>query len=154
MDVYQGHRCFLGARDALLEQAIYDGVTAGTIRNADDLDSLTLKIDRQFSQFPDSEPELRTRWATVSLMFEDPLYDVNYIYGGLLALKYFQLYSTRRDWFVSRYIALLKNGFNQPPAELLNRFLQIDLTGTALLHDDLELLSRRLDQIEANSAER
>ena len=150
----KGLDAFYGAQDALLEQAIYDGVTAGTIRNADDLDSLTLKIDRQFSQFPDSEPELRTRWATVSLMFEDPLYDVNYVYGGLLALKYFQLYSTRRDWFVSRYIALLKNGFNQPPAELLNRFLQIDLTGTALLHDDLELLSRRLDQIEANSAER
>ncbi|MFY9909434.1 MAG: hypothetical protein WAK56_06325, partial [Candidatus Sulfotelmatobacter sp.] len=99
----KGLDAFYGAQDALLEQAIYDGVTAGTIRNADDLDSLTLKIDRQFSQFPDSEPELRTRWATVSLMFEDPLYDVNYVYGGLLALKYFQLYSTRRDWFVSRY---------------------------------------------------
>jgi oligoendopeptidase F len=150
----KGLDAFYGAQDALLEQAIYDGVSAGTIRNADDLDSLSLKIDGQFSSFPASTPEVRTRWAMVSLMFEDPLYDVNYMYGGLLALKYYQLYTSRREWFVPRYIALLKNGFNQPPAELLNQFLGIDLSGPALLNDDLELLNRRLDQMEASSAGR
>lgn len=144
----KGLDAFYGAQDALLEQAIYDGVAAGAIRSADDLDSVTLKIDSQFSRFPASTPELRNRWATVSLMFEDPLYDVNYVYGGLLALKYYQLYSTRREWFVPRYIALLKNGFPQPPAELLNQFLGIDLAGPTLLNDDLELLQGRLDQLD------
>jgi oligoendopeptidase F len=148
----KGLDAFDGAQDALLEQSIYDGVSAGTIRNADDLDSLSLKIDRQFSQFPDSTPELRSRWAMVSLMFEDPLYDVNYVYGGLLALKYFQLYSTRREWFVPRYIALLKNGFDQAPATMLTHFLEIDVSGPALLKDDLELLNRRLDQMDATAA--
>jgi oligoendopeptidase F len=148
----KGLDAFYGAQDALLEQAIYDGVSAGTIRNADDLDNLTLKIDSQFSQFPPATPELHGRWAMVSLMFEDPLYDVNYVYGGLLALKYFQLYSARKDWFVPRYIALLKNGFDQPPAALLNRFLEIDLSGPALLNDDSELLGQRLDQMEGNPA--
>ena len=118
------------------------------ICNADDLDSLTLKIDSQFSQFPASTPELRTRWAMVSLMYEDPLYDVNYVYGGLLALKYYELYTTRHDWFVPRYMALLKNGFNQSPAELLHQFLDIDLSGPSLLNDDLALLNRRLTQLE------
>ena len=144
----KGLDAFYGAQDALLEQAIYDGVAAGTIRNADDLDRLSLKIDGQFSGFPASTPELRTRWALVSLMFEDPLYSVNYVFGGLLALKYFQLYSSRREWFVPRYIALLKNGFDQPPDELLNRFLGIDLSGPALLNDDLNLLGARLNQME------
>jgi oligoendopeptidase F len=148
----KGLDAFYGAQDALLEQAIYDGVAAGTIRNADDLDSLTLKIDGQFSLFPASTPELRARWATVSLMYEDPLYDVNYVYGGLLALKYYDLYTTRREWFVPRYIALLKNGFNQPPADLLRQFLGIDLSRPALLNDDLEELNRRLDQLEVNTA--
>ena len=150
----KGLDAFYGAQDALLEQAIYDGVSAGTIRNADDLDNLSLGIDGQFSQFPASTPELRNRWTTVSLMFEDPLYDVNYVYGGLLALKYYQLYSSRREWFVPRYIALLKNGFNQRPAELLNQFLGIDLTGPALLNDDLELLNRRLDEMEGSAGEK
>jgi oligoendopeptidase F len=146
----KGLDAFYGAQDALLEQAIYDGVAAGTVRNADDLDHLTLKIDGQFSQFPASEPELRTRWAMVSLMYEDPLYDVNYVYGGLLALKYFDLYKTKPEWFVPRYIALLKNGFNQSPAELLHQFLAIDLSA-ALLNDDLALLNCRLDQLETSS---
>ena len=146
----KGLDAFYGAQDALLEQAVYDGVASGTVRNADDLDNLTLRIAGQFSQFPASTPELRTRWATLSLMYEDPLYDVNYVYGGLLALKYYDLYTTRREWFVPRYIALLKNGFNQPPAQLLDQFLGIDLSGPALLNDDLVLLSRQLDQLEAN----
>jgi len=144
----KGLDAFYGAQDALLEQAIYDAVAAGTVRNADDLDGLTLKTDSQFSVFPPSVPELRTRWALVSLMYEDPLYNVNYVYGGLLALKYFQLYSTKREWFVPRYTALLKNGFDRPPAELLKDFLEIDLSSPSLLSDDFDLLNRRLDQME------
>ena len=129
-------------------------MAAGRVRNADDLDSLTVKIDGQFSQFPASTPELRTRWATVSLMYEDPLYDVNYVYGGLLALKYYDLYTTRREWFVPRYIALLKNGFDASPAELLQRFLETDLSGAGLLSDDLALLNRRLGEMEGNPVEK
>ncbi len=34
----KGLDAFYGAQDALLEQAIYDGVAGGTVRNADDLD--------------------------------------------------------------------------------------------------------------------
>jgi oligoendopeptidase F len=148
----KGLDAFYGAQDALLEQAIYDGVSDTSVRNADDLDDLTAKIDGQFSRFPASQPELRSRWAMISLMFEDPLYDVNYVYGGLLALKYYQLYSTRREWFAPRYIALLKNGFDRPPAELLQQFLDIDLSAPSLLNDDVELLGRRLDQIDATAS--
>ena len=150
----KGLDAFYGAQDALLEQAIYDGVAAGTIRNADDLDRLIVKIDSQFSQFPASTPELHNRWATVSLMYEDPLYDVNYVYGGLLALKYYHLYTTRKEWFVPRYVALLKNGFDAPPAELLKRFLDIDLSGAGLLEDGLAVLNSRLDQMETGTRQR
>jgi oligoendopeptidase F len=93
---------------------------------------------------------MRTRWAMVPHMYEDPLYDVNYVYGGLLALKYYDLYTRRRDWFVPRYIALLKNGFDEPPAELLDKFLSINLSSTTLLNDGLALLSKRLEQLETS----
>ena len=147
----KGLDAFYGAQDALLEQEIYDGVSAGTVRDADDLDKLTIGIDSQFSQFAASVPELRGRWATASLMFEDPLYNLNYVYGGLLALKYYELYLTRREWFVPRYIALLKNGFNNTPSELLLEFLEIDLSASSLLKDDLGLLNHRLDGMETES---
>jgi len=144
----KGLDAFYGAQDALLEQQIYDGVSAGSIRGADDLDKLTERVDGLFSSFPVSTPELRNRWAAVSLMYEDPLYDVNYVYGGLLALKYYQLYAANRQEFVPRYIALLKNGFDAPPAELLKRFLNVDLFDQSLLADDLDLLNQRLGQLE------
>jgi oligoendopeptidase F len=145
----KGLDALYGAEDALLEQEIYDGVSAGTIRGADDLDKVTESVDSQFSVFPAGRPELRNRWTMLSLMYEDPLYDVNYVYGGLLALKYFQLYSRDRDSFVPRYIALLKNGFDAPPAALLKRFLDIDLLASSLLADDLHLLDERLKQLES-----
>jgi oligoendopeptidase F len=81
-------------------------------------------------------------------MYEDPLYDVNYLFGGLLALKYYQLYTANRADFAPRYLALLKNGFDAPPEALLKRFLNIDLLDPALLTDDVALLNHRLDQLE------
>ena len=148
----KGLDAFYGAQDALLEQQIYEGVSRGDIRSADDLDKLTLQADTQFSAFPANTPELRNRWATLSLMYEDPLYNINYVYGGLLALKYYQLYISDREHFVPRYIALLKNGFDAPPAVLLQHYLSINLFDDSLLQDDLDLLSRRLDQLELSPA--
>lgn len=148
----KGLDAFYGAQDALLEEEIYDGVSQGSIRGADDLDRVTLQVDEQFSIFPATTPQLRNRWAAVSLMYEDPLYDVNYVYGGLLALKYFQLYSANREQFLPSYIALLKNGFDAPPAVLLKQFLKIDLQDDSLLKDDLALLNRRLGQLEASAS--
>ena len=144
----KGLDAFYGAQDALLEQQIYDGVSSGKIRGPDDLNKITEAVDSQFSVFLASTPELRSRWMTASLMYEDPLYDVNYVYGGLLALKYFQLYSRDREAFVPRYVALLKNGFDAPPATLLKKFLDIDLLAPSLLTDDLNLLDQRLKQLE------
>ncbi len=146
----KGLDAFYGAQDALLEQAIYDGVANESVRNADDLDKLTVANDGQFSIFPATTPELKNRWAMVSLMYEDPLYDVNYAYGGLLALNFYRLYSTRRDWFAPRYVALLKSGFDAPPDELLKRFLEIDLSSSQLLDDALAELETRLQQLETN----
>ena len=148
----KGLDAFYGAQDALLEQQLYEGVSKGDIRSADDLDKLTLQVDSQFSTFPATTPELRNRWATLSLMYEDPLYNINYIYGGLLALKYYQLYTADREHFLPRYIALLKNGFDAPPAALLQQYLNINLFDESLLKDDLALLDHRLDQLGAGAS--
>jgi oligoendopeptidase F len=85
-------------------------------------------------------------------MYEDPLYNINYVYGGLLALKYYQIYTADREHFLPRYIALLKNGFDAPPAVLLERYLNINLFDDSLLKDDLAILNRRLDQLVISPA--
>ena len=144
----KGLDAFYGAQDALLEQKIYDGVSTGSVRTADDLDRITEEVDKDFSIFPGAVPELRNRWATLSLMYEDPLYDINYVYGGLLALKYYQLYLADPKEFAPRYVQLLRNGFDAPAPVLLKRFLNIDLDGRSLLADDVPLLERRLRELE------
>jgi oligoendopeptidase F len=113
-----------GAQDAALEQAFYDA----PLHKADDLDALTLKIDAQFTQWPQ-----KNRWEALGLAYEDPLYNVNYLYGGLLALQYYKLWKASPQTFAAAYVALLQNGFDDTPANLLKRFLKIDLNDEAAL---------------------
>jgi oligoendopeptidase F len=113
-----------GAQDAALEQAFYDA----PLHKADDLDALTLKIDAQFTQWPQKD-----RWESMGLAYEDPLYNVNYLYGGLLALQYYKLWKASPQTFAPAYVALLQNGFDDTPANLLKRFLKIDLNDEVTL---------------------
>lgn len=140
-----------GAQDAALEQAIYDGVRAGTIKGPDDLDRVTGAVDAQFSIWQMRHPEIHARWADSRLFYQDPLYNVNYLYGGLLALKYYQLYQTDRAWFVPRYLALMENGFDNKPEALLKQFLNIDIRGDALLNDGMSVANSKLAELEATS---
>ncbi|HSE40073.1 MAG TPA: M3 family metallopeptidase [Acidobacteriota bacterium] len=144
----KGMALFSIALDAALEQEIYDGVQKGNIRNADDLDNVTEKITRQYSIWADKHKELRMRWITNSLFYEDPIYQINYVYGALLALKYYSMFLNKPNSFVPRYIALMKNGFNAPPEELLKKFLDIDLNDPRLLTDDVDVLTHKVNLLE------
>jgi oligoendopeptidase F len=143
----KGMALFYVAQDALLEQAIYDGVQKGEIDSVDDLDKVTEEIAKRFSIWADKHKEFKMRWITNSLFYEDPLYQMNYVYGSLLALKYYSLFQKNPKTFVPQYVALLKNGFNAPPEELLKQFLNIDLNDPQMLSDDVELLTQRVNQL-------
>ncbi|MGH9643579.1 MAG: M3 family metallopeptidase, partial [Terriglobales bacterium] len=78
---------FTSAEEATLEQSIYDGVAAGKIGNASNLDALTLVALDKFETPHMGEPEHAHLWATKRLMYEDPLYLVNYLYAGLIATR-------------------------------------------------------------------
>ena len=145
----KGMIMFLAAEEETLEQAIYDGVGGGTIKTADDLDALTKQIASRYSIWADKHDELKMQWITNSLFYEDPFYDINYVYGALLALKYYELYSRNPKEFVPRYIALMKNGFDAPPSVLLKRYLDIDLRNNDLVKDVVKLLENKVDLLQA-----
>ena len=129
-----------GAQDAALEQAFYDA----PLHTADDLDALTLKIDAQFTQWPQ-----KNRWEAMSLAYEDPLYNVNYLYGGLLALQYYKQWKAAPKTFAPAYVALLQNGFDDTPANLLRRFLKIDLNDESKLDANAQsLVEEKLTALE------
>jgi oligoendopeptidase F len=115
------------AREADLEQQIYSGVRNGGVHGAKDLDTLTLKVFSQYLGAPELAPELSLYWARNRLYFTDPLYDVNYLFAGLLALEYFRQFEADPQNFSRRYVSLLKNGFTDTPQRLAAKFLGIDL---------------------------
>ena len=73
---------------------------------------------------------------------------MNYLYAGLLALKYFTQFEADPKSFSPRYVALLKNGFNDSPAALERRFLGIDLSDEkALVADATALIDARSKEL-------
>ncbi len=143
----KGMAAFVVAPEAELEQAVYDGVTRGTIRNADDLDALTKRVYGRYSIWPARHDELKSQWAIVPLMYEDPFYDVNYVYGALIGLRLYAMYAKDPVAFAPRYVAALREGYDAPPATLLLRNFGIDLKGPGLVGDAVTILEARVDAL-------
>jgi oligoendopeptidase F len=132
---------FLTAAEGAIEQAVYDGVAAGMIRNADDLDALSARLAQRYAS-----PNLQ--WAKIRLMFDDPFYDVNYALAGLVAL---QLYAHSRNdpaHFFPTYRKLLASGFTAPADELLRRFVGIDIRDPHFVDEALSAAQRNIDELE------
>lgn len=144
----KGMALYFTAQDAALEQAIYEGVQIGEVKTADDLDILTRQTIKRFDIWADRHDQLKMRWITNRLFYEDPLYYINYVYGSLLALKYYGMFLQAPDAFVGQYIALMWNGFNDTPAHLLNKFLGIDLKDPQVLVDAVQLLENKVRLLE------
>jgi oligoendopeptidase F len=144
----KGMTIFSFAQEEAIELAIYDGVKQGRIESADDLDSLTKQIGDRYSIWAARHDELKMQWITSPLFYEDPLYDINYVYGALLALKYYEMYTRDPVHFVPRYVALMKNGFDAPPDVLLERHLGVDLRDPRLVTDAVRLLGNKVKLLE------
>jgi oligoendopeptidase F len=137
---------FLGAQDAEVEQAIYDGVVAGRITSADDLDTLTRTVDAAYTLAP--APEAARRWMNMQLLVEDPLYLSNYLYAGMISLAIYEEYAKAPETFGPRYVEFVERGLDAPPIDLLGRHLGIDLTRPDVLDRGFALLEQRLAEFE------
>jgi len=122
---------FGSAEETELERAIYSGIDDRTLKVATDFDALTATVFARYDPSTTKDPATALYWARDRLFFTDPLYDVNYLYAGLLALNYFVDFQRDGPAFSHRYVALLENGFNDTPAALERRFLGIDLSNEA-----------------------
>jgi oligoendopeptidase F len=139
---------FSVAPEVAVEHAVYDGVKQGAIKGADDLDALTKRIYSRYSIWPEKHDELKAGWMNIGLMYEDPFYDTNYVYGALLALKFYEMYTRDPQHFVPRYIALMRNGYDAPPEVLLKRFMDIDLQDPRLVSSALSVVEDKIDLLE------
>ena len=141
---------FHGAQDADLEQSIYNAAAAGDGRlGADELDSLTSRVDAAYSIAGETRPEVRARWITARLLYEDPLYLFNYMYSGLLSLQLFERYQRDPAAFGARYVALLSAGYRTAPTAAVRQAFGIDLEDPHLLDAATAFLTARLREYQA-----
>ncbi|HJU64772.1 MAG TPA: M3 family metallopeptidase, partial [Gemmatimonadaceae bacterium] len=125
-----GLELFRNAHESLIELQMYDSVAAGRLLTADGMEQLTQSIGVQFSSWFGAHSERRLAWVQPIQFFTWPLYRVNYVIAKLLALRYLDLLHQDPAGFQARYESLLSNGYDAPPAELLKRFLGLDLSDT------------------------
>lgn len=138
---------FTAAEEGSFEQGLYDGVAAGRIHDRRDVDSLYAGIMGHYDQFFPSEPERKSEWINKRLVFDDPLYNVNYLYAMLLTCRLYEHAHRDPADFGRRYAALLRNGFDAPADELIRKFMGFGLDNQALLRSALELMERRTKEL-------
>lgn len=139
---------FGSAREVELETAIYRGVASGELRAAPDFDALAARTFSAYDPEAAADPATAAYWARDRLFFTDPLYDVNYLYAGLLALRYYADFQRRPAEFSRRYVAMLRNGFDRSPAQLEKTFLGIDLNDEpALVNDAVAIVDARTAEL-------
>lgn len=133
---------------AAMEQAIYDEVGKSENTGADEIDAVAKRVGARFSIWFDKQDELKMRWMDIHHLYDAPMYYPNYVYAQLLALKYYELYKKDQKTFVSKYLDLMRNGFNAAPSDLLKKFMNIDLRDPQLAPNAVRILDDRLDELE------
>lgn len=131
---------FTSAEEGAFEQGIYDGVTNGSINTRKDVDELYSKIMDQYDTYFAGEPQRRSEWINKRLLFDDPLYNVTYLYAMLVSCKLYEMVHDNPKQFALKYTRLLKNGFDAPAEDLLKQFMGFKLDNEALLNSTLQLM--------------
>jgi oligoendopeptidase F len=143
---------FTSAEEGELEQGLYDGVIAGTIRNADDIDKLNGGILDRYELFAPQEPFIRLNWMRKRLLINDPLYLISYLYAGLVACKLYDIIEADPTGFAKRYTALLSAGFDAPADDLMKKNMGFSLDGKSLLDGALDLVRKQTSQLQESYA--
>jgi len=144
---------FTASEEAQLEQSIYQGVAAGTLGTADDLDALTLKVLSGYGMMAERYPALGATWETKRLMYEDPLYLANYLFAGLVAVQLYVQEQQDPQGFRQRYLAVLSEGFDRAPQEQVAQLLGHAPDWPALVDADLQVFDAHVARLQALHAQ-
>ncbi len=142
------HEVFVSAEEGAFEQGMYDGVAAGRINTRYDVDTLYAGIMNKYDRYFATEPQRRSEWINKRLLFDDPLYNVNYLYAILISCKFYEMVQEDQPGFEKKYLALLKNGFDAPANDLFKKFMGFNLDNDALLNSTLQLMRNKTNKLK------
>jgi oligoendopeptidase F len=138
--------------ESAFEQAVFDSVSAGRNLDARALETLAQRIASEYSSWHGPNSERRYAWVNPIQLYTWPLYRVNYVYGKLLALAYYDELTRAPADFQRKYNALLSGAYDAPPAELLSRSMGIEFTPDKLAARAQHVIEQWIRQLEAEYA--
>ncbi len=137
------------ARRAKFEMVSYDRVASGEITGDEGFDKACEDTGRTYDLWFQTVPELKVHWIRKHHYWTVPTYYVNYVLAQVLAMKYYEMYLEDPAGFPKKYVAMVRNGFDRPAADLLKDFLGVDLGDPGLLDGTFDLIRKDFDELKA-----
>lgn len=109
------------------ELAIHDLYAEKGSLDPDALDALTTEVGGRYNAAFAEDPARKGVWMLSECYFMAPMQELNDAYAALLAVRYWQAWRADPAGFRKGYMALLREGYDASPAELLRRNLAIDM---------------------------
>ncbi len=109
---------FMSAEETAFEQSLYTEASGHPLMNRGSIDAIYRKSIAPYEYWPMSDVGTSREWMRKSLLFEDPLYLVNYLYAAVVAVALYDRAHSDPN-FASKYEALLSRGFDAEPQTLL-----------------------------------
>ena len=132
---------------AALEWKLYRAVDKGEVSTADEFDEFTLKHARDFSIYADEYDHHASQWMRVMHYTAAPLYYPSYVVAKYLSALFYQRLIDDES-FVKDYLALIRNGFDRPPVQLIRDFTGIDLDSPEILTPIFRKQRQELTRLE------
>ena len=137
---------FMSAEETTFERSLYTEANGHSLLARDSIDAIYRKSIAPYEYWPIDEVGASREWMRKSLLFDDPLYLVNYLYAAVVAVALYDRAHTDPD-FASKYEALLRRGFDADSQAILAR-MGIRLDDPSLVKAAAHLLQTKTDELQ------
>ncbi len=138
---------FMSAEETAFERSLYTEASGHPLLDRASIDAIYRKSIGPYEYWPISDVGNSREWMRKSLLFEDPLYLVNYLYAAVVAIALYDRSQTYPD-FAAKYERLLRHGFEAPPQALLAS-MGIRLDDPALVKAASRLFQAKTEQLQS-----
>ena len=136
---------FVSAEETTFERNLYMAASGHALLDRGGIDTIYRDSISPYEYWPIAEIGGSREWMGKKLLFEDPLYYVNYLYAAVVAVALYDRVHTDRD-FASKYEALLRRGFDAEPETLLAS-LNIRLEDPGLVKAASRLIRSKTEEL-------
>lgn len=137
---------FTSAEETALERDLYISASGHAMLDRARIDSIYRASIAPYEYWPMTDVGSSRGWMRKSLLFEDPLYLVNYLYASFVAVALYDKAHSDAD-FASKYEALLRRGFDADPKVLLAS-VGIRIDDPRLIKRAVELFKSRTEELD------